>query len=359
MVGDDGFERGDHAGLHRGQRLAAGERRPRRRALHHLPQVGLGEVGELLPGPLAVVGLEHAVERAAPPARGGPRPPRRSASCARSGSRRPPRPGAPARRSRERVGLAAPLVGEVDARGPAREQRAGLRGDGMAGQHEPRDRGRRRRLGPAGVGRGVGRRGSASAAAPAAAVRDGHGPIVPGTPRLQSCGGQHLPSGTPSSPISTSGAPVNLTPSGPPETVLDPESADALAALGDRARRAARRRAATRSPRWWRAGPASSTPGPGSAGTRATTSRRTRTSGWATTAASTGCRQSGWRGSGYVRWRHETNRGFLAVARRPRARRPAAIGETDEADPLRRVPAPARTRLGPHRPRLTRTGRGT
>ena len=33
-------------------------------------------------------------------------------------------------------------------------------------------------------------------------------------------------------------------------------------------------------------------------------------------------RQSGWRGSGYVRWRHETNRGFLARARRAAAARP-------------------------------------
>jgi len=40
-------------------------------------------------------------------------------------------------------------------------------------------------------------------------------------------------------------------------------------------------------------------------------------------------RQSGWRGSGYVRWRHETNRGFLrAVAGLGRAA--GAIGEDDE-----------------------------
>jgi tetratricopeptide (TPR) repeat protein len=41
-------------------------------------------------------------------------------------------------------------------------------------------------------------------------------------------------------------------------------------------------------------------------------------------------RQSGWRGSGYVRWSHETNRGFLrAVDGLGRAA--AAIGEADEA----------------------------
>ena len=40
-------------------------------------------------------------------------------------------------------------------------------------------------------------------------------------------------------------------------------------------------------------------------------------------------RQSGWRGSGYVRWSHETNRGFLrAVAGLGRAAQ--AIGEADE-----------------------------
>ena len=40
-------------------------------------------------------------------------------------------------------------------------------------------------------------------------------------------------------------------------------------------------------------------------------------------------RQSGWRGSGYVRWAHESNRGFLrALAGLGRAA--AAIGEVDE-----------------------------
>ncbi len=42
-------------------------------------------------------------------------------------------------------------------------------------------------------------------------------------------------------------------------------------------------------------------------------------------------RQSGWRGSGYVRWEHETNRGFLRALDGLRAMA-AAIGETDEAD---------------------------
>ncbi|MFV2039814.1 MAG: DUF3151 family protein, partial [Acidimicrobiales bacterium] len=42
-------------------------------------------------------------------------------------------------------------------------------------------------------------------------------------------------------------------------------------------------------------------------------------------------RQSGWRGSGYVRWKHETNRGFLrALAGLQRSA--TAIGEDDEAE---------------------------
>ena len=42
-------------------------------------------------------------------------------------------------------------------------------------------------------------------------------------------------------------------------------------------------------------------------------------------------RANGWRGSGYVRWRDETNRGFLR-ALQGLQRQAAAIGENDEAD---------------------------
>lgn len=42
-------------------------------------------------------------------------------------------------------------------------------------------------------------------------------------------------------------------------------------------------------------------------------------------------RAAGWRGSGYVRWRHETNRGFLRSLDALRAAA-AAIGETAEAE---------------------------
>lgn len=42
-------------------------------------------------------------------------------------------------------------------------------------------------------------------------------------------------------------------------------------------------------------------------------------------------RAAGWRGSGYVRWRHETNRGFLRALEALRAAA-AAIDETDEEE---------------------------
>jgi hypothetical protein len=42
-------------------------------------------------------------------------------------------------------------------------------------------------------------------------------------------------------------------------------------------------------------------------------------------------RQSGWRGSGYVRWRHQSNRGFLRSLEGLR-RTAEAIGEADEAE---------------------------
>jgi SAM-dependent methyltransferase len=42
-------------------------------------------------------------------------------------------------------------------------------------------------------------------------------------------------------------------------------------------------------------------------------------------------RQSGWRGNGYVRWRHETNRGFLRSLEGLR-QAAASIGETAEEE---------------------------
>ena len=133
---------------------------------------------------------------------------------------------------------------------------------------------------------------------------------------------------------------------GCPRPCSTPEPPDAL----DGSRRALRwpdpRAAATRSPRSSPAGPASSTAGPGSA-------QLARDDVEAYACFRVGyhrgldrLRQSGWRGSGYVRWDHETNRGFLRALDGLR-RAAAAIGEADEEAPLRRVPPPARTRLGP------------
>ena len=45
-------------------------------------------------------------------------------------------------------------------------------------------------------------------------------------------------------------------------------------------------------------------------------------------------RQNGWRGSGYVRWEHEPNRGFLRALTRLAATA-EEIGETDEAERCR------------------------
>ncbi len=120
--------------------------------------------------------------------------------------------------------------------------------------------------------------------------------------------------------------PVNLTSSGPPETVLDPEPVDAVAALQaaiDHAEPvAAVGEVCARWPRFL--------------------------DGWATlgdlveepalkyAAYRTGyhrgldrLRANGWRGSGFVRWRHETNRGFLR-ALSGLQRTAAVIGELDE-----------------------------
>ncbi len=116
MVGDDSFERGDHPRLHRCQRLAGRERRPGRGALHDLPEVGLGEIRELLAGPVAVVGLEDAIERAhdEPVMVGdGLRGLRRALDRARVDRfHRQPR-----ETLAQRGGLAAPFLGQVDARG--------------------------------------------------------------------------------------------------------------------------------------------------------------------------------------------------------------------------------------------------
>ena len=121
--------------------------------------------------------------------------------------------------------------------------------------------------------------------------------------------------------------PVNLT-GGVPETVLAPESDDALHALADAldqpddARRAAVSAVVARWPRfldaWARLGELARDDVEAYACFRVGYHRGLDR-----------LRQSGWRGSGYVRWAHETNRGFLRALDGLRASA-AAIGEADE-----------------------------
>ncbi len=122
--------------------------------------------------------------------------------------------------------------------------------------------------------------------------------------------------------------PVNLTPQGPPETVLPAEPADVLDALA-RARSVApsQQRDAVadvvaRWPRfldgWARLGELARDDVEAYACFRVGYHRGLDR-----------LRQAGWRGSGYVRWTHETNRGFLRALDGLR-RTAAVIGERDE-----------------------------
>ena len=123
---------------------------------------------------------------------------------------------------------------------------------------------------------------------------------------------------------------VSLTPSGPPETVLDPEPAEALDALAAALtapadeRRARVSAVAARWPRFLDAW--------ASLGELA----RDQVEAYAYYRIGyhrglDRLRAEGWRGSGYVRWEHETNRGFLRALDGLR-RTAQAIGETDEAE---------------------------
>ena len=128
-------------------------------------------------------------------------------------------------------------------------------------------------------------------------------------------------------------SPVNLTPSGPPETVLDPEPDDARAALESALvvdhddRRVAVSAVVARFPgfldAWARLGELARDDVEAYACFRVGYHRGLDR-----------LRQSGWRGSGYVRWAHETNRGFLRSLQGLR-RRAAALGEEDEAERCR------------------------
>jgi Protein of unknown function (DUF3151) len=122
--------------------------------------------------------------------------------------------------------------------------------------------------------------------------------------------------------------PVSFSPQGLPETVLDPELPDAVAQLAEAmARPGPDRRAAVSSvvarwPRsldgWARLGQLARDPVEAYACFRVGYHRGLDR-----------LRQSGWRGSGYVRWEHPTNRGFLRALDGLRASA-AAIGEHDE-----------------------------
>jgi Protein of unknown function (DUF3151) len=122
--------------------------------------------------------------------------------------------------------------------------------------------------------------------------------------------------------------PVNLTPSGPPETVLDLEPPDARRALaealaqpGDE-RRAAVAAVVARYPRfldgWARLGDLARDDVEAYSAYRVGYHRGLDR-----------LRQNGWRGSGYVRWRQPPNRGFLRALNGLR-RSAEAIGEHDE-----------------------------
>ena len=122
--------------------------------------------------------------------------------------------------------------------------------------------------------------------------------------------------------------PVSFSSSGLPETVLDAEPAEAVAALAealqqpDDARRAAIAAVVARWPRfldgWARLGLAGRDDVEAYACFRVGYHRGLDR-----------LRQTGWRGSGYVRWGHETNRGFLRALDGLR-RMAGAIGESDE-----------------------------
>jgi hypothetical protein len=124
--------------------------------------------------------------------------------------------------------------------------------------------------------------------------------------------------------------PVNLSASGPPETILPPEpeaalaALDAASALAGADRTAALRLIAADRPRWcgaWAAlGDDATDPIESYAYFRVGYHR-----------GLDALRGNGWRGSGYVRWRYPSNRGFLS-ALAGLARQAAVIGETDEAE---------------------------
>lgn len=120
---------------------------------------------------------------------------------------------------------------------------------------------------------------------------------------------------------------IHLTRSGPPETVIGPEPADALQALDAALAADDPRDQVSRVVAQW----------PTFLDAWAQLGRLARDEIEAYAAFRVGyhrgldrLRASGWRGSGYVRWEHETNRGFLR-ALQGLASTANVIGEDDEA----------------------------
>jgi hypothetical protein len=120
---------------------------------------------------------------------------------------------------------------------------------------------------------------------------------------------------------------VSFTPSGPPETVLDPEPADARAALDEALAAGDREAVAAVVARWPRNLDAWARLG--ALGRDAVERYAYYRIGYHR--GLDRLRASGWRGSGYVRWQHDENRGFLR-ALDGLHRAADEIGETDEAE---------------------------
>ena len=124
--------------------------------------------------------------------------------------------------------------------------------------------------------------------------------------------------------------PVSLSSSGPPETILPPESPEVrhrleqAMALPDAERRAAVAAVVAARPRWSEAWAAL-----GDCGRDDVESYAAYRVGYHRGLDS--LRANGWRGSGYVRWEHPSNQGFLR-ALSGLARQAAVIGEDDEAE---------------------------
>jgi len=124
--------------------------------------------------------------------------------------------------------------------------------------------------------------------------------------------------------------PISFSPSGPPETIVDPEPEAVTAALAaafdrpDEQRRAAVAEVVAAHPTfldgWARLGQLGRDDVEAYAAFRVGYHRGLDR-----------LRQSGWRGTGYVRWEHESNRGFLR-ALHGLERSAHRIGEDDEAE---------------------------